>query len=166
MPSNLAFRTDEKYPVFQSGNGNGFTFQVPCFELRTAAGRSINITGNTTRFPKPLEHALRDILALDGIGQNWDSYNAPPVELSAITSTIKFVIESCFPICALPRVAANRSGGVDLHWTEPGKELEISVRPDERFEALLVIGDDENETTEPVGPSQAAEFVRRYRSVQ
>ena len=169
MRSNLAFRSDEeweRYPLFQPAGIGPKVAQYQQFELRTAGGRQITITGNAPNFPEDLERAVVEILALDGLENNWDSYDARPVELPAIKCAIKFVLETCFPICTVPRVAANRAGGVDLHWSDAEKELEVSVRPDERFEALLTLEEAEFETPEPVGYSQGAEFLRRYRSAQ
>lgn len=169
MHSNLAFRSDELWercPPFLPASAAPTRARLQQFELRTAGGKQIIITGNSPEFPEDLERAIVEILALDGLQHNWDSYNARPVELPAIKSAIKFILETCFPICTVPRITANRAGGVDLHWSDDDKELEVSVRPDERFEALLSLEETEVETPEPVGYSQAAEFVRRYRSAQ
>jgi len=70
------------------------------------------------------------ILGLSNLEENWDSYGGKPTDQIIINKTVELIQSLSFPYdeMPLPAVIPTSEGGLQLEWSEGGKELEIEIR--------------------------------------
>ena len=104
-------------------------------EVRTASARPEELL--VAQRPNWLEGAassLRDLLSLP---ENWDSYGARPVAISAVVNSFHLLVRLSGIGMPAPRMVPTASGGVQLEWQVNGLELELALEPDGQMLAVF-----------------------------
>jgi len=89
---------------------------------------------------------LKGIFRLKRLCDNWDGEDSPRPSTIALDSASDLLVSLPFEDLPTPFVSPSSIGGVQLEWTQNGRELEIEVLPDGSMEFLTVVnGNPQNE---------------------
>jgi len=81
--------------------------------------------------------AFRRLWSLEGLRENWNSYTARAIEISALRSGHS-LIETASNLRMLPMaIIPTAQGGVQLEWRLSDREIEIEISPDETAHVLI-----------------------------
>ena len=108
-----------------------------------------------------------EIKALDSLGQNWDSYGAPPIDPKIIAAGIKFVRSLPENIAYRPRVVPMSPGNFQLEWHDGRKILELEFETPTTIRFLKWNGDQdfsEEETFRVDNIDRAVDLVQWFMS--
>ncbi|HUY37003.1 MAG TPA: hypothetical protein VMV69_30070 [Pirellulales bacterium] len=82
------------------------------------------IGGSDDPWVRPTVQGLARLVTL---GPNWDSYGAPPIDVSRIQAAVDLLRAIMRPETPAPAVLATSSGGLQFEWHENGVDLEIEA---------------------------------------
>jgi hypothetical protein len=113
---------------------------APVYEVDTGlrAGIKLKFTPDKRyEFPAAVAAAVTEILKFEKLPSGWDSYDAAPLDDSAVVAAFEVIIHA-EAICDCPmRIVPLSNGGLGLRWTNEQAELEIDVDPNGTCEAYL-----------------------------
>lgn len=101
---------------------------------------------------------LKGLFRVKKLSDNWDGEGSPRPNTIALDSASELLVSLPFEDLPTPFVSPTSLGGVQLEWTQNGRELEIEILPDGSMEFLTVVnGNPQNEgpTTREQAPSLA-----------
>lgn len=87
--------------------------------------------------PTRLMPTIKRIVEIGQLEQDWDSYGARAVELSAVTSAIGWLLGAMTETIPLPQVVPTVVGGIQFEWHEAKLDLELHFAPGGRVAAWL-----------------------------
>lgn len=96
---------------------------------------------------------LKGLFRLKRLGDNWDGDDSPRPSTIALDSASELLVSLPFEDLPTPFVSPTSLGGVQLEWTQNGRELEIEILPDGSMEFLTVV----NGTPQNEGPTSREE---------
>ncbi len=79
--------------------------------------------------------AIRRIVDIGQLQENWDSYGAQPIRPFAIVSIIRWLMAVMRPQMFLPQVVPTAEGGLQAEWHEAKIDLEVAFSPEGRISA-------------------------------
>src|SRR4051812_43775310 len=86
-------------------------------------------------------HWFRDAVAevedLTTLAGDWNTYGAEPVDATAATQAVRFLVDNAYAELARPAIVPLSEGGIQIEWHRGGIDLEISfsdVEPGVYFE--------------------------------
>ena len=115
---------------------------VNTFYLLTAARTFRESSRREAQWKTSVEEQLLALLRLD---QNWDSFNARPIETGAVWKALTLAKELAEPGVPQPSVVPAPSGGVQLEWHLRGLSLEVEIDPGGAIGLFFVDRDSGNE---------------------
>lgn len=101
---------------------------------------------------------LKGIFRVKRLAENWDGEGSPRPSTIALHAASELLVSLPFEDLSTAFVSPTSMGGVQLEWTQNGRELEIEILPDGSMEFLTVVnGNPQNEgpTTREQVPSLA-----------
>lgn len=96
---------------------------------------------------------LKGLVRLKRLCDNWDGEGSPRPSAIALDSASELLVSLPFEDLPTPFVSPTSLGGVQLEWTQHGRELEIEILPDGSMEFLTVL----NGTPQNEGPTSREE---------
>ncbi len=85
---------------------------------------------------------LKGLIRLKKLSENWDGESSLPPSPIALNCASELVLSVPFEDLHIPFVSPTSMGGVQLEWTQNGRELEIEFLPDGSMEFLTVVNGD------------------------
>lgn len=82
--------------------------------------------------------AIKKVIEFDGLAPNWDSHGSESPTLAVKQTAIDFLLRVPGEMFPAPRIVPVSGGGYHFEWSVGDRELEISIDPDCRIEALRV----------------------------
>jgi len=79
----------------------------------------------------------RAIWAIAELPEGWDSYGARPVARRNIRAALDLLRNVCRMTTPEPSIVPTTSGGLQVEWHLPQKELQVTVRSPDRFDVLF-----------------------------
>ena len=92
--------------------------------------------------------ALKSLLELGKLAENWDSYGSPPPTEYAMAAGCKFIVNYLRDEDPMPWVSPVSGGGIQLSWKQQTHEVNLDILPDGRMEYLKSSGSDLIEVNE------------------
>jgi len=80
--------------------------------------------------------SLKQILELQDLADNWDSYGSKKISALAIRASTKLLSEVPFEMLPAPNISPVAGGGVGLHWRIEGRDLELEITSEGKIEYL------------------------------
>jgi hypothetical protein len=87
--------------------------------------------------PDWLLPALKSIVELGSLPDNWNSYGARPVTVHAIVGVLNLLSLIMTEATPLPAFVPTRRGGIQVEWHAGGIDVEIEVSPTGRYRASV-----------------------------
>ena len=82
--------------------------------------------------------AIQKVIGFSTLAPNWDSHGSQAPALGVRQTAIDFLLRVPGELFPAPRVVPVSAGGYHFEWSVGDRELEISIEPDCRIEALRV----------------------------
>lgn len=107
----------------------------------------------TTEFPsRPrivtgswLAEALHDIRRLTDLGDNWDGYGAPSIQIGTVISVLEFLRMTTRPTVMRPAIVPTGLGDIQVEWHYDGVEIDVEINAVGRYYASYVASGVERE---------------------
>ncbi|MCY3955043.1 MAG: hypothetical protein OXF47_03490 [Nitrospira sp.] len=80
--------------------------------------------------------ALKSLLELGSLPEDWDSYGSPPPTEYAMDTGCSFIVNYLSDEDPMPWVSPVSGGGIQLSWKKQANELNLDILPDGRMEFL------------------------------
>jgi hypothetical protein len=81
--------------------------------------------------------AVAEVEDLTTLAGDWNTYGASPVDATAATQAVRFLVDTAYSDLARPAIVPLSEGGIQIEWHRGGIDLEISfsdVEPGVYFE--------------------------------
>ncbi len=82
--------------------------------------------------------AIQKVIAFGELAQNWDSHGSQAPSWAVRQKAVDLLLSVPGEIFPAPRIVPVSGGGYHFEWSVGHRELEISIEPDCRIEALQV----------------------------
>lgn len=179
MASNLAYKPD--YDFSDNMGEQSFTFQIDenqrpwvmtvkpeprTVEIDTGLRADVRLTMPLTQYsqiPAKLAHLVETIKSFEGLGANWDSYAARPLDDRAVRAAMELIVDAEKTCCAPDNLVPLSSGGLGLRWASENVELEIDIDPNKTCSAVFESGAEEVDLPRGSSLSKAVDLIARYR---
>lgn len=80
--------------------------------------------------------AIQKVIGFGNLHENWDGRGSSAPSMAVKQTAIEFLMR--VPSIGAPRVVPTSGGGYHFEWLVANRELELSIEPDCKFEALRV----------------------------
>jgi hypothetical protein len=98
--------------------------------------RSISVEVLGPSIPEWAIPAVESAVHLLALQQDWDSYGAPPVDPNAIERGIELLGRVMSSDSLAPTFVPTSSGGCQLEWHTPSRDLEIEISADAKLASV------------------------------
>jgi hypothetical protein len=109
---------------------------TPHSHVVTHAGISVNGSIPVGGVEPWRTEAIQKVIGFGGLPANWDARGSDAPGLAVRQTTIDFLMR--VPSVGAPRIVPVSGGGYHFEWSVGNRELEISIEPNCRIEALRV----------------------------
>lgn len=82
--------------------------------------------------------AIQKVIRFNTLEPNWDAHGSQPPALAVRQTAIDLLLTVPGELFPAPRIVPVSGGGFHFEWSVADRELEISIEPDCRIEALRV----------------------------
>jgi hypothetical protein len=80
---------------------------------------------------------MERVCELGNLPENWDSYEARPVDPRCAMAAIQLIMSVFGPAVPTPAVVPTSRGGVQFEWHREGVDLEIEIESPGRFHVVF-----------------------------
>ena len=84
------------------------------------------------------QEALRKVVGFRGLPTNWDAQGSRAPDMAVMQTAVEMLLNIPCESLPVPRVVPVSGGGFHFEWSVGDRELEISIEPNCRIEALRV----------------------------
>lgn len=109
---------------------------TPHSHVATYGGISVNEDIPVGSVEPWRREAIQKVIGFGGLPANWDAQGSYAPALGVRQTAIDFLLR--VPIVGMPRIVPVSGGGYHFEWSLGNRELEISIEPNCRIEALRV----------------------------
>jgi hypothetical protein len=135
--------------------------------IDTPLRAGVRLATSTGELPLAICNAIDEVLKLEQLPANWNSYGGRPLQDSAVKAAFELLVES-EKMCQAPRLLLASHGGLDLIWESAARYLEVTVWPDQTCEVSYEDSDvgETFDTHDRISTAAAVEHLKRFCSVR